>query len=307
MCDFNSDDLSSNHKYRTELPNIIFELGLTSIQFFVYCAIKKSAGDHGGCTKSTKTLAKICNCSVRTIHKTIQELSEINNFIKKPLILCTHRISEWGDKDTNLITIVDVWEENYLIKGGSAKSAPPSEISALPSAKSTVGVAQNLRQGSAKSAHKQEPIKKNPYEEEQQQRLRQTIVQPVVVFFDILKKDERLTDENRLALMRFTEDRVKLAIEFSHKVTPTKSLIQQLVWHSSQEIPPKIPKSSFWEEFRKHFKNNSEHNGATCYINEEKAAFSRGMTHREVFINKPNSRKEIEDILASFGIRWSYE
>ena len=51
-------DLSSIHHYRTELPNIIFEIGLSPKLIGVYSAIKRCAGDKGICIKSEKTLAE---------------------------------------------------------------------------------------------------------------------------------------------------------------------------------------------------------------------------------------------------------
>ena len=73
------------------------------------------------------------------------------------------------------------------------------------------------------------PITNNQEEKEQQQ---------AVAVASFLDEVADLTADNRQALSKFHEDRIKLAIEFSKKEKPTKSLIHQLVWHCSQKVPP---------------------------------------------------------------------
>ncbi len=167
MTNFSIKEENSNHKWRTEIPNIVFTLKLTPIQFVVYAALKKSAGDHGICTKSVKTIAEICQISVRKVHQTIKELCEVNPIINKSLIIKSHRFSEFGDKDTNSITIIDLWPINFEERGGSAQYAPPHAQYARPSAPDAGGVVHNMHQGGAPRAHKEEPLKNNLSEEEQ--------------------------------------------------------------------------------------------------------------------------------------------
>ncbi len=64
---------------------------------------------------------------------------------------------------------------------------------------------------------------------------------PVVVFYDCLPKE--LSHEEKSALMKFPEDRVKLAVEFSKITPPKEELIRQLVWHCNQKKPPIASKS----------------------------------------------------------------
>jgi hypothetical protein len=158
MSEIEIQDLSSNHKYRTEIPNIIFEIGLTPQLIGVYSAIKRCAGDIGSCFKSENTLAKELKISKSTLHKYIEMLSIENPILKKQLLIKENRISENGDFDTNLIAIKDIWPENYshfeTKQGGRVKST-------LPSVKSTQGVGENLPKGRVKSTHKEELLKKN--------------------------------------------------------------------------------------------------------------------------------------------------
>lgn len=171
MSNFTINDESSNHKYRTELPNIIYEIGLTPNLIGVYFALKRAAGDNGQCTKSEKTLSKQLNITKKTLHGLITQLCEVNPILKKPLVNCTNRFSECGDKDTNSITITDIWSENYSYfsgdLGGRVKITPPSVKITQPRVNSTQGVGEKLPQGRVKITHKEEPIKKNQYEEEQ--------------------------------------------------------------------------------------------------------------------------------------------
>lgn len=302
MSDFIINDESSNHKYRTELPNLIYEIGLTPALIGVYSALKRAAGDHGQCTKSEKTLSSKLFITKKTLHGLITQLCEVNSFLGKPLIILTHRFSEHGDKDTNAITIVDIWPENYSFfteeSGGRVNSTLPSVNITQPRVKSAQGVGQNLPQGRVKFTHKEEPIKKNNMKKQQQD---------AAVFFDCLNEDTRLDDENRKSLMPFGEERIKLAQEYSHKVKPKKGLMPQMVWHCQQDIPPKIPKENFWDQVKKDFKNEKIYNGALCYINSEGIAFERGITNLSAKFSDPSGREKFEAALKQFGIKWKYE
>lgn len=162
MSQYEIKDLSSNHHYRTELPNIIFEIGLAPQLIGVYAAIKRSAGDQGTFFKSEAKLAKELGISKKTLHKFIEILCLINIHLKKPLLIKKNRISKDGDKDTNLISITDIWPDNCVHfcneSGGRVNITPPR-------VNITQGVGQNLPKGRVKFTHKEEPIKKNLFEE----------------------------------------------------------------------------------------------------------------------------------------------
>lgn len=159
MTDYEISDLSSIRHYRTELPNIIFDLGLKANELALYCAIKKAAGDNGHCTKSTKTLCKEAGVGERNFGKLKEALSKKFKLIEKPLITIEKRNTNFGDPDTDLITIIDIWPENYTYfigkNGGGAKLHPPG-------AKLRVGVGAKMQGGGAKLRVKEEPINKNP-------------------------------------------------------------------------------------------------------------------------------------------------
>lgn len=62
-------DLSSLHKYRTEIPNIIFHLGLDPYELATYCALKKNHDENKEFGLSVSDLAqnKISDTKIRQI------------------------------------------------------------------------------------------------------------------------------------------------------------------------------------------------------------------------------------------------
>lgn len=60
----------------------------------------------------------------------------------------------------------------------------------------------------------------------------------VVVFYDCLKENKDLSNDEKEVLMKFDEKRVKLALNFSTLEKPKTTLIQMLVWHCSQKVAP---------------------------------------------------------------------
>jgi hypothetical protein len=160
MSDFTIKDNSSNHIYRTELPNIIFEIGLKCNEISVYCAIKRAAGDKGECTKSYPKLCSSAGVGRATLFIIIPKLCQVNPILKKPLIICKSRYTEHGDQDTNLLTIVDIWPDNYEYFKNKIKGSPEF---GLPSPELTPGVVQNRHHPSPETSHKEEPFKKNPF------------------------------------------------------------------------------------------------------------------------------------------------
>ena len=149
---------NSERKYFCMIPHAITEIGLTGNEIALYLAIKKSAGECSNCTKSISKLSKSAGVCPRSIFNIIQKLSLVNKFLNKPLIICHSRITESGDKDTNLIEVVDIWKEsNELIE----KIYGHATI-AVRHATIAVGVMQPLHEGHATIADKEEYIKKKP-------------------------------------------------------------------------------------------------------------------------------------------------
>ena len=94
----------------------------------------------------------------------------------KPLIRISNRFKPDGSKDTNLITIVDIWDLNgyfyrpkndsQIIENKDSDGRGSVKMTLGGSVKMTLGVASKCPYGSVKMTHKEEPSKKNHLEEE---------------------------------------------------------------------------------------------------------------------------------------------
>ena len=103
-----------NLKNSTLIPKNVFCLKLKPLQFVVYCSLYRDCflyEDRLICTHAQKQLAEFCNITVRILYRVLKELEKPNSFLGVPLISTTHRLTEYGDKDTNLITITPIYEE----------------------------------------------------------------------------------------------------------------------------------------------------------------------------------------------------
>lgn len=112
-------DMSSLHRYRTEIPNLIDEMDLSVYAFRLYVRLKRVAGDSGRCFYSTRQLAEQCRMSVGAVSKAKQEL------IAADLI----RIERDGEWERDNITIVDLWPANfaYFAQEKEPKPCSPHE------------------------------------------------------------------------------------------------------------------------------------------------------------------------------------
>lgn len=143
-----------DHHYRTEIPNIIFDLNLDPYEFKLYCIIKKIAGDESGCWKSNSNISKECEISSRKIQEALKKLSSPFELLNgQALITIIPRKKEDGSPDTNLLIINDIWRFNgdhnrKNSKGGTASCAG--------------GVVHDARGGGAPYAHKEDPLNKIP-------------------------------------------------------------------------------------------------------------------------------------------------
>jgi hypothetical protein len=112
-------DLSSLHHYRTEIPNVLFDMNLDPYEFKTYCVLKKTAGDRGSCFKSSDTLCSEIGCQR-------PKLIEIKRSLeKRGIIKILKRKHDNGGTMPDLITIVDLWGlnmkvmlEKYQVRGG---------------------------------------------------------------------------------------------------------------------------------------------------------------------------------------------
>ena len=120
-------DLSSERKYFHQIPNIIYDLGLSYHAIHYYGLLKRMIGEGGKCFMRQKMIAQKMGCSDRQIRNLDKILSQpIEALGGKALIKITERKRESGDRAPNLIQIVDIWDENMdLMKSNNAVPKVP--------------------------------------------------------------------------------------------------------------------------------------------------------------------------------------
>ena len=144
------------HFWRTEIPNCIDDCGLDPSEYRLYCHIKRIAGDRGACFKSINSLAEHCKIGKTKLKECLASLCETNEFLGVPLLKKQNRTTKLGDKDTNLYIVKDIWHLNSKFynkkqnRGGSPNDP---------------GVGRQATEGRLPGDHKEEPIKKEPLEE----------------------------------------------------------------------------------------------------------------------------------------------
>lgn len=167
MSGYTIKDESTDYKYFSQIPNVIYFIGLDVYQISLYVTIKCFSGDRGSCTKSVPNLAKCAGMSERKLQQVILSLCEINPVLKKPLISSSKRMADEGDQTSNEIKIKDIWPENMKLSpgfmGGGAQYAPPPAPHAPPGAQDAPGVVHTVHRGGAHSAPKQYSFKNTPF------------------------------------------------------------------------------------------------------------------------------------------------
>jgi len=143
---FQIEDGSSLHKYRTETPNIVYDLDLDPYEGWLYSHLKRIAGDQGACFASNKTLAIKSKISERKVKDCKNSLSQ------KGLIKITERKKANGSPDTTLIQIIDLWPQNFVHFQKKFSRACGAR-----------GVGHVVPEGRACGARKEEPIEEEHY------------------------------------------------------------------------------------------------------------------------------------------------
>lgn len=99
----------AKENYYTEIPNIIFRMGLGAYIIAYYSILKSMADEKGCCFMSNKNMAKIIGCSERYIQKMNAVMSKPFAILDgKPLIKIKKRNDVDGSQMSNLIEIVDI-------------------------------------------------------------------------------------------------------------------------------------------------------------------------------------------------------
>lgn len=106
-------DDGDSRRYWTQVPNIVFTLGLSPYELTLYVHLKQTAGADGLCWKSTATLARETKMSAGMISKAKGTLERgFSQLGGKSLINVTIAPNPHGGYERHLITLTDVWPEN---------------------------------------------------------------------------------------------------------------------------------------------------------------------------------------------------
>jgi hypothetical protein len=136
-------DESDLKKYRTEIPNMIFDIGLTPYEVALYGHLKRVCGaEKGGkCWKSVSTLSRETGMSAGRVSEARTELA------RRGLIYMTQ---PKGPGTSVTVTIVDIWPQNMMRY--SAERNPSQYEGGLHSMKGTPSRAET----------KKEPLEEEP-------------------------------------------------------------------------------------------------------------------------------------------------
>lgn len=151
-------EFKPDHAYRTEIPNIVMELGLHPFDLAIYIHIKRITGDGGRCWKSKKNMSDLTGVSETRYKEGLKNLSlPFEKLGGLSLIKITTRKRNDGADAPNLIECVDIWRPNgNHFRGVKIEGSPKNPRGSPP-----IG-----GEGSPND-HKEEPIKEEPLEEQQ--------------------------------------------------------------------------------------------------------------------------------------------
>ena len=96
-------DAGDLRKYRTEIPNLIFDLGLSPHALALYGHLKRTAGQSGKSWKSRETLAKECNMSTGKVTEARRELEAAS-------LITVEQVSKRKPVE---VRITDIWVRNF--------------------------------------------------------------------------------------------------------------------------------------------------------------------------------------------------
>lgn len=170
-------DLSNLHNFRTEIPNIIFSLGLDIYERSLYIHYKRVAGDKGGCWQSNKTIAEECGMSIRKLQSVKKSLCRPRKELDGlSLITVAHRKREDKGDTSDIVSIVNIWPKNAkryydesLNRGSAPHAPPPGRETSVPPCTPCTPPMHDMHPPGAPHAPKEDPIKEDPIEEHMSQ------------------------------------------------------------------------------------------------------------------------------------------
>lgn len=137
-------------KYRTEIPNIVFTLGLDPYALALYCHLKRTTGaaDGGLCWKSTRTLANETGMSVGKVSEARNELEKERDELGGKSLITVERPDDRGKTATVICN--DIWPENFGVFTTRTRACSPHERKKEPAVEE--GLEANASSGMANSS-----------------------------------------------------------------------------------------------------------------------------------------------------------
>lgn len=297
--DYRICEEAPDHHYRTETPNIIFELDLSNRDLAIYTRLKKIAGDSGASWMSIEDLAREFKTSKNTVREALTSLSAVNPILNCPLILVEERKYKNGGSTTHRITIVDLWRlngdhfrkkkirkinegEGSKFEGGGSKFEPPLQ---------------------------EEPMQEELKEKQQQPKTKSPVV---VVFFEKLAKIDIPDCDKRWLMENYSEKEISEAIDFAlHPSTKiTKTLQQAIKWACKEK--PQIPKSLEQnteenKKFAKKLENQIQNTQTIKFeaLNKNCEIIFLG-TQKEpegLQYSEPNFKQKLKELFEKYGLK----
>ena len=149
-----------DHHFRTEIPNIVDDLGLSVYAYRVYGKMKRHAGDGGYCNMSIPKIAKAIKCSENTVRDAKKELEAPFEMLGgKPLIRTKKRQSASKKNDTDVVTIVAIWREN----GDYYRSLKSESQKNYTGSRDEPPLVHEMNHPGSGDEPKEEPLKEEPF------------------------------------------------------------------------------------------------------------------------------------------------
>ncbi len=104
MSEIKARDAGDLRKYRTEIPNLVLELGVSPYALALYVHLKRTAGQDGACYKGTRRLAEDTGISVGKISDARKELEEAG-------LIEVQRFE--NRRKSAEVTCNDIWLKNF--------------------------------------------------------------------------------------------------------------------------------------------------------------------------------------------------
>lgn len=264
------------------IPVEILEMDLTSTECMLLAWIDAlKCEEHGGCYASNEYFCKKLHLKENTVKILISKLVDMG---------LVERVSFDGRQ-----RIIRACKEKWFIK----KSQSTSEVDFnQPQTLKKINPCGGLESTPPNIYREKEYIK------EQQQG--------VVVFHNCIKDRTDLTEADKLSLMKFPPARVFLALAFAEIHPPTTTLIQELIWHCKQEIPPlpdlyktkqdpEVNKSRA-EDYERNFQSNSHRidilSKGVEFVNLAPSGLSTMLNYNEL-----GFKAKLEDLIKKFKFK----